>query len=139
MSDADMGSGSADGAVALSADPSAYREARRELLSRPVTARAPRRLALSSLTDAWLAEVFASSGAGDLGACLIAVGGYGRGSLTAGSDLDLLLVVPDRVDTSDPGVAAVVDRLWYPVWDAGHPRHPWPARCATHRGRGRAR
>ncbi len=119
MSDAGMGSGSADGAAALSADPSAYREARRELLSRPVTARAPRRLALSSLTDAWLAEVFASSGAGDLGACLIAVGGYGRGSLTAGSDLDLLLVVPDRVDTSDPGVAAVVDRLWYPVWDTG--------------------
>ncbi|MEY4170706.1 MAG: hypothetical protein RLZ94_1779, partial [Actinomycetota bacterium] len=119
MSDAGLGRGSADGAGALSADPSAYREARRELLSRPVTARAPRRLALSSLTDAWLAEVFASSGAADLGACLIAVGGYGRGSLTAGSDLDLLLVVPDRVDSADPGVAAVVDRLWYPVWDTG--------------------
>jgi [protein-PII] uridylyltransferase len=119
MSDASVSSGSADGPVVLSADPSAYREARGELLSRPVAARSPRRLALSTLTDDWLGKVFVSSGAAELGACLVAVGGYGRGSLTAGSDLDLLLVLPDRVDAADSHVAAVVDQLWYPVWDTG--------------------
>lgn len=113
--------GSAAGAVPLSADPSAYREARRELLGRPVASRPARRRALSALTDDWLSAVFAGSGAGEIGSCLVAVGGYGRGDLTAGSDLDLLLVLPDRVDASDARVAEVVDGLWYPVWDSGVP------------------
>lgn len=112
-------SGSADGVETLSADPSAYREARRELLERPVTSRAARRRALSALTDAWLAEVFATSGAAEWGATLVAVGGYGHGELTVGSDLDLLLVLPERVDARDEQVAGVVDALWYPVWDSG--------------------
>lgn len=102
-----------------SADPSAYRAAREELLSRRVASRPARRRALSSLTDEWLACVFKASGAGDLGACLVAVGGYGRGDLTAGSDLDVLLLLPERVDPADPRVAAVVDALWYPLWDSG--------------------
>ena len=115
------GVGPAAGGVPLSAGPSTYRDARRELLSRPVPSRHARRRALTALTDDWLAAVFEASGAEGLGACLVAVGGYGRGDLTAGSDLDLLLVLPDRVDPTDARVAEVVDRLWYPAWDSGVP------------------
>ncbi|WP_225099282.1 [protein-PII] uridylyltransferase, partial [Streptomyces sp. CoH27] len=50
------------------------------------------------------------------GVSLIAVGGYGRGELSPRSDLDLLLL-HDGGDTK--AVAALADRLWYPVWDLG--------------------
>ena len=53
----------------------------------------------------------------DLGACVVAVGGYGRGDLAPGSDIDILLLVPDGVDSQLIGAAA--DQLWYPIWDAG--------------------
>ena len=121
MTEPNAGVGPAAGAVPPSAGLSAYRDARRELLSRPVASRPARRRALSALTDDWLADVFEASGAEALGACLVAVGGYGRGELTAGSDLDLLLVLPDRIDPSHSRVAKVVDELWYPVWDSGVP------------------
>ena len=111
--------GSAGRAIALPADPSAYRQARSELLARPVVSRGARRRALAALTDDWLTEVFESSGASTWDACLVAVGGYGRGELTVGSDLDLVLVLPERVDPADPRLAEVVDALWYPVWDSG--------------------
>ena len=111
--------GAADGVETPSADPAAYREARRELLERPVASRAARRRALATLTDDWLSGVFAASGAAELGASLLAVGGYGRADLTAGSDLDLLLVLPERVDPADAAVARATDALFYPVWDAG--------------------
>src|SRR4029079_9020286 len=52
-----------------------------------------------------------------IGASLVAVGGYGRGDLAPGSDLDLLLLHPANAPASD--VTAVADGLWYPVWDAG--------------------
>lgn len=119
MTQPSTGDGPAAWGVPLSAGPSAYREARRELLGRPVVSRPARRRALTALTDDWLSAVFEASGADDVGACLVAVGGYGRGDLTAGSDLDLLLVLPDRIDPSDARVAEIVDRLWYPVWDSG--------------------
>jgi [protein-PII] uridylyltransferase len=89
------------------------------LLERPIASRGARRRALASLTDDWLTQVFDASGAGGVEAALIAVGGYGRGELTAGSDLDLLLLLPERVDPSDPRIATMVDALWYPVWDSG--------------------
>ena len=126
---ADTNGGSVDGAhapstdslsvVPIAADPSAYRGARGELLGRPVASRGARRRALASLTDDWLAAVFADSGAADLGAALIGVGGYGRGELTVGSDIDLVLLLPERIDPRDAAVAAAVEALWYPVWDSG--------------------
>ncbi|GAC1314931.1 MAG: [protein-PII] uridylyltransferase [Acidimicrobiales bacterium] len=47
---------------------------------------------------------------------LVAVGGYGRGRLCPGSDLDLALV---HRRWSGPDIAALADRIWYPLWDTG--------------------
>jgi len=105
--------------AASSATAVSYREARAELLGRPTASRAARRRALSALTDDWLSGVFAESGAGELEACLVAVGGYGRRELTVGSDLDLVLLLPDHVDPQDPRITEVVEQLWYPIWDSG--------------------
>lgn len=75
-----------------------------------------RRHALTALTDEWLVDLFATSGAGAAGCALVAVGGYGRGDLAPGSDLDLVLLAPDWTGDS---VSEIADRLWYPVWDSG--------------------
>lgn len=69
-----------------------------------------------SRVDPWLAERFADAVAdgGTDGLALVAVGGYGRGDLAPGSDLDLLLLHRSKVPP-----AAVAERLWYPIWDEG--------------------
>ncbi|MFI5822560.1 [protein-PII] uridylyltransferase [Streptomyces rishiriensis] len=96
--------------------PSGYAAARLRLLTEGARSGPPRRAALAELTDEWLAGLFAA-GAGDLkGVSLVAVGGYGRGELSPRSDLDLLLL-HDGADGKE--VAALADRLWYPVWDLG--------------------
>ncbi|MFB7505843.1 [protein-PII] uridylyltransferase [Streptomyces broussonetiae] len=96
--------------------PSGYAAARLRLLTEGARSGPPRRAALAELTDNWLGGLFAAA-AGDVkGMSLVAVGGYGRGELSPRSDLDLLLLH----DGSDPGaVAALADRIWYPVWDLG--------------------
>ncbi|MEW2358485.1 [protein-PII] uridylyltransferase, partial [Spirillospora sp. NPDC029432] len=48
------------------------------------------------------------------GVALVAVGSHARRELTPGGDLDLVLLHRGRAD-----VAAVADRVWYPVWDSG--------------------
>jgi len=48
----------------------------------------------------------------------VAVGGYGRGDLCPGSDLDVLLVHTRR-ERDLAEVKAIADRVWYPLWDAG--------------------
>lgn len=99
-------------------DPSGYAAARLRLLTEESRSGPPRRSALAGITDGWLAELFriAARQAGVRSASLIAVGGYGRGELSPRSDLDLLLLH----DGCDPkAIAALADRLWYPVWDLG--------------------
>ncbi|MDL5204033.1 [protein-PII] uridylyltransferase [Streptomyces sp. ALI-76-A] len=96
--------------------PSGYAAARLRLLTEGAQSGPPRRAALSELTDDWLTGLFAAGAEGLRGVSLIAVGGYGRGELSPRSDLDLLLLH----DGSDAdGVAALADRIWYPVWDLG--------------------
>ncbi|MCQ9179492.1 [protein-PII] uridylyltransferase [Streptomyces sp. IBSBF 2953] len=96
--------------------PSGYAAARLRLLTEGARSGPPRRAALAELTDEWLAGLF-GAGAEDLkGVSLVAVGGYGRGELSPRSDLDLLLL-HDGADGK--AVAALADRLWYPVWDLG--------------------
>ncbi|MFE4172018.1 [protein-PII] uridylyltransferase [Streptomyces sp. NPDC056909] len=99
--------------------PSGYAAARLRLLQEKTRPGPPRRAALARLTDDWLNALFttAAQEAGVRGAALVAVGGYGRGELSPRSDLDLLLLHDGK---SDPGaIAALADRVWYPVWDLG--------------------
>ncbi|GHD95056.1 [protein-PII] uridylyltransferase [Streptomyces naganishii] len=99
--------------------PGGYAAARLRLLTEGTRSGPPRRAALASLTDDWLTGLFdaaAAAAGGPRGISLVAVGGYGRGELSPRSDLDLLLLH----EGGDPGaVAALADRLWYPVWDLG--------------------
>ncbi|PWI15190.1 [protein-PII] uridylyltransferase [Streptomyces sp. Act143] len=96
--------------------PSGYAAARLRLLTEGAQSGPPRRSALSELTDDWLTGLFAAGAEGLRGVSLVAVGGYGRGELSPRSDLDLLLLH----DGGDSGaVAALADRIWYPVWDLG--------------------
>jgi [protein-PII] uridylyltransferase len=46
---------------------------------------------------------------------IIAVGGYGRGTLAPGSDIDLLFLIPSKADAR---VAQIVEFLLYALWDA---------------------
>ena len=74
------------------------------------TSFAGQRAQRSAEADRWLAGLLGA----ETGVALVAVGGYGRRELAPGSDLDVLLVHAGR-----PGVSALADRIWYPVWDSG--------------------
>lgn len=96
--------------------PSGYAAARLRLLQEGAQSGPPRRAALAGLTDEWLTGLFSAGAEGLRGVSLVAVGGYGRGELSPRSDLDLLLLH----DGADSGaVAALADRIWYPIWDLG--------------------
>ncbi|MDG9703707.1 [protein-PII] uridylyltransferase [Streptomyces sp. DH37] len=93
--------------------PDGYAAARLRLLTGGSRSGPPRRAALAGITDAWLASLLGDAGRG---VALVAVGGYGRGELSPRSDLDLLLLHTGR---GADEVAALADRVWYPVWDLG--------------------
>lgn len=87
-----------------------YAAARGEILRRPGPPGPGRRTALVELTDQWLRALFELAGGRRHRAALVAVGGYGRGDLAVGSDLDLLVLHRD-------GSGGFADRIWYPIWD----------------------
>ena len=66
--------------------------------------------------DALCVGAWTSVAGPDVGAALVAVGGYGRSELAPYSDLDLVLVHEEQV-TFDLG--DVAGRVWYPLWDSG--------------------
>ncbi|MFI8826473.1 [protein-PII] uridylyltransferase [Streptomyces sp. NPDC053431] len=96
--------------------PGGYAAARLRLLTEKARSGPPRRSALARLTDDWLAGLYEAAGAPP-GTALVAVGGYGRAELSPRSDLDLLLLHDGSADPRT--VAALADRIWYPVWDLG--------------------
>ncbi|MGP7998147.1 MAG: [protein-PII] uridylyltransferase [Streptosporangiaceae bacterium] len=76
----------------------------------PLTSFASDRARRSVETDRWLATLLGA----EPGVALVAVGGYGRREMLPGSDLDVLLLHAGR-----DGIAAMADRIWYPIWDSG--------------------
>jgi len=69
----------------------------------------------AELVDVCMRELFEVAGPPERVA-LVALGGYGRGELLPASDVDLLILH----DGSGPeAVAALAERLLYPLWDAG--------------------
>ena len=79
-----------------------------------------RRAALSRFNREWLAEVWRSATGGNRyeGVALAAVGSLGRGDAGPLSDYDLVLLHSERSVPSKE-VAALAERIWYPIWDAG--------------------
>lgn len=91
------------------------RAARAALLARSDLRGRDLAVELAAITDAWLRELFGlACGEAVSDVALVAVGGYGRGELAPGSDLDLVLVHRNRAD-----IGRVADAIWYPVWDSG--------------------
>ena len=50
------------------------------------------------------------------GLALVAVGGYGRGTMAPGSDIDLLFLVEDQINTQ---AEPVIEYILYLLWDMG--------------------
>ena len=55
---------------------------------------------------------------GDKGIAVAAVGGYGRGELSPGSDLDILILHTDA--HNEELLGKFVNELLYPIWDKAH-------------------
>ncbi len=74
---------------------------------------------LSRLTDTTL-QLLWQSGGFPAQACLIAVGGFGRGELFPHSDVDVLLLLPDDVDVEgNPALKNKVETFISNCWDCG--------------------
>lgn len=69
---------------------------------------------LSQQADSWFESLATEL---PTGWALIATGGYARGVLCPGSDIDVMLMHPNKV--SESAVRQVAESLWYPLWDSG--------------------
>jgi [protein-PII] uridylyltransferase len=76
---------------------------------------------LSTTEDAIIRSLFAFAssvafpGGKPSGLSIVAVGGYGRGTLAPGSDIDLLFLMPSKADER---AGKIVEFLLYALWDA---------------------
>lgn len=75
---------------------------------------APERAARTADADELCVAAYDGSGGPEVGAALVAVGGYGRSELAPHSDLDVVLVSDEGVDLGD-----LAEKVWYPIWDSG--------------------
>jgi len=72
---------------------------------------------LSDLTDTLLLTLWDRAAMG-ADCALLAVGGYGRAELFPYSDVDVLVLLPER-DADDPGMAKRIEQFIGSCWDAG--------------------
>ena len=70
----------------------------------------------SDASDRYFSDLYIAAGEPN-GVALVAVGGYGRGELSPGSDLDLLVLH----DGSLESLSDFVNSLLYPIWDKTAP------------------
>ena len=70
----------------------------------------------SALVDALIVALFAHTGLDERHACVVAVGGYGRGELFPHSDIDILLLMADDAPAT---VVVQVESFISQLWDAG--------------------
>jgi [protein-PII] uridylyltransferase len=95
-------------------DAATIRRVRAQLVGDPDLAGRGLARRLSQQADSWFESLAAGLPAGY---ALLATGGYARGVLTPGSDIDVVLLHPQRAP--EGSVREVAERLWYPLWDAG--------------------
>ena len=89
--------------------PQEFRTARDDLLCREKRGKAFCR-AYTSLADSFLSSLLPPLE----GIALVAVGGYGRGDLCPGSDVDVVLLHAKRARD----VQSLAEAVWYPLWDS---------------------
>ena len=70
----------------------------------------------SDRSDSVITSLFDSLGDLSKGLSIAAVGGFGRGELSPGSDLDLLILHKNK---SDSELLEITNGLLYPLWDQG--------------------
>ena len=70
----------------------------------------------SDRSDSVITSLFDSLGELSKGVSVAAVGGFGRGELSPGSDLDILILHKHK---SDSDLLEVTNALLYPLWDQG--------------------
>ena len=70
----------------------------------------------SDRSDSVITSLFNSLGDLSKGLSIAAVGGFGRGELSPGSDLDLLILHKNK---SDSELLEITNGLLYPLWDQG--------------------
>ncbi len=75
---------------------------------------AAERAARTESADALCVAAYDDCDGPEVGAALVAVGGYGRAELAPYSDLDVVLVSDEGVD-----LGVVAEKVWYPIWDSG--------------------
>ena len=91
-------------------DVSSFRAARDDLLGRQEKRGKEFCRAYTELVDSFLGALLPSVE----GVALVAGGGYGRGELCPGSDVDVVLLHARRARA----VQALAEAVWYPLWDS---------------------
>ncbi|HWC12926.1 MAG TPA: nucleotidyltransferase domain-containing protein, partial [Acidimicrobiales bacterium] len=90
--------------------PQDFRAARDDLVGRSEVKGGEFCRAYTALVDSFLASLLPPVD----GIALVAVGGYGRGDLCPGSDIDVLLLHGKRARD----VRSLAEAVWYPLWDS---------------------